>query len=68
MNALTLKRLYEFQLQEELQPPVAPDVDRRETRYMLRLSRRMAPGALCEDDHARIWVLVGSPPRSHQDA
>ena len=56
MDALTLKRLYEFQLQEDLQPPVAPHVDRRETRYMLRVSRGMAPGALCEDDHAGIWV------------
>lgn len=56
MDALTLKKLYESQLQEDLQPPVAPDVDRRETRYMLRLSRRMAPGTLCEDDHAGIWV------------
>ena len=56
MDALTLKKLYESQLQEDLQPPVAPDVDRRETRYMLRVSRGMAPGTLCEDDHAGVWV------------
>ena len=52
MDALTLKKLYESQLQEDLQPPVAPDVDPRETRYMLRVSRGMAPGTLCEDDQA----------------
>ena len=56
MDAVTLKELYESQLQEDLRPPVAPDVNRQETRYMLQHSRRMAPGTLREDDHAVIWV------------
>ena len=56
MDPLTLKKLYEFQLDGDLQPPVAPHVDRRETFYMLRVSRGLAPGALREDEHARIWA------------
>ena len=35
---------------------VAPHVDQRETFYMLRVSRGLAPGALREDEHARIWA------------
>ena len=56
MDPLTRKKLYEFQLDADLQPPVAPHVDRRETFYMLRVSRGLAPGALREDEHARIWA------------
>ena len=52
----TLKKLYEFQFDGDLQPPVAPHVDRRETFYMLRVSRGLAPSALREDEHARIWA------------
>ena len=44
MNATTLKALYEAQLEEDLQPPVDPDVDRRGTRGMLRVSRRLPAG------------------------
>ena len=56
MDALTLKKLYEFQLEGDLQSPVAPHVDQRETFYMLRVSRGMAPGVMREDEHAGIWI------------
>ena len=56
MDALTLKKLYEFQLEGDLQPPVAPHVDQRETFCMLRVSRGMAPGVMREDEHAGIWI------------
>ena len=56
MDALTLKKLYEFQLEGDLQPPVASHVAQRETFYMLRVSRGMHPGTLCEDEHAGIWI------------
>ena len=39
----------------DLQPPVAPHVDQRETFCMLRVSRGMAPGVMREDEHAGIW-------------
>ena len=56
MNATTLKALYEAQLEEDLQPPVDPDVDRRGTRGMLRVSRRLPAGDLVEANCGRIWV------------
>ena len=56
MDALTLKKLYESQLQEDLKCPATPDFNRREVFYMLRLSRRMNPGALYGHDHAGTWV------------
>ena len=56
MDALTLKKLYEFQLEGDLQPPVASHADQRETLYMLRVSRGMAPGVMREDEHAGIWI------------
>ena len=56
MDALTLKKFYEFQLEGDLQPPVAPHVDQRETFCMLRVSRGMAPGVMREDEHAGIWI------------
>ena len=56
MDALTLKKLYESQLQEDLKCPATPDFDRREVFYMLRLSRRMNPGVLYGHDHAGTWV------------
>ena len=56
MDALTLKKLYESQLQEDLKCPAIPDFNRREVFYMLRLSRRMNPGALYGHDHAGTWV------------
>ena len=56
MDALTLKKLYEAQLQEELKRPATPDFNRREMFHMLRLSRRMNPGALYGHDDARTWV------------
>ena len=56
MNPPALKKLYELQLEGDLQPPVAPGVDRQGTFYMLRVSRGLAPGALRENEHARTWV------------
>ena len=56
MDALTLKKLYEFQLEADLNPSVAPHVNQRETFYMLRVSRGMDPGTLREDEHADIWI------------
>ena len=56
MNALTLKELYESQLQEELKCPPTPDFNRREVFHMLRVSGQMTAGALWGHDHARTWV------------
>ena len=56
MDALTLKKHYESQLQEDLKCPATPDFNRREVFHMLRLSRRMNPGALYGHDHAGTWV------------
>ena len=56
MDALTLKELYESQLQEELKCPPTPDFNRREVFHMLRVSRQMTAGALWGHDHARTWV------------
>ena len=56
MHAASLKKLYESVLQQILRSPVARGGDRRQIRYMLRHSRQMAPGTLCEGDHARIWI------------
>ena len=56
MDAPSLKKLYESDLKQALRPPVAPGVDRRQIRYMLQRSRRTAPSALREDDHATIWI------------
>ena len=56
MNAPSLTKLYESDLKQALRPPVAPGIDRRQISHMLQRSRRTAPGALCEDDHATIWM------------
>ena len=56
MDAHQLKLLYERQLAEDLEPPVAESVDRRATRAMLRASRAMSAGELCEEDHAAVWL------------
>lgn len=56
MNATTLKTLYEAQLEKDLQPPVHPHVDRRATRCMLYISRRMPAGELKEANPGRIWI------------
>lgn len=56
MNATTLKTIYEAQLEQDLEPPVHEHVDRRATRCMLRISRRMAAGELKEENHWRIWI------------
>ena len=54
MNATTLKTLYEAQLEENLKPPVRAHVDRRATRCMLYISRRMPAGELKETHAGRI--------------
>lgn len=56
VNATTLKTIYEAQLEQDLEPPVHEHVDRRATRCMLRISRRMAAGELKEENHWRIWI------------
>ena len=56
MNATTLKKLYEVQLEEDLKPPVRAHVDRRATRCMLYISRRMPAGELKETNAGRIWI------------
>ena len=56
MNATTLKKLYEAQLEADLEPPVHSHVDRRATRCMLDFSRRMPAGELEEADPGRIWI------------
>lgn len=56
MNAPSLTKLYESDLKQALRPPVAPGIDRRQIGHMLQRSRRTAPGALCEDDHATSWM------------
>ena len=56
MDAHQLKLLYERQLAEDLKPPVAESVDRRATRAMLRASRAISAGELCEEDHAAVWL------------
>ena len=48
MDANELKRLYEQQFEEDLEPPIGEDVDRRTTLGMLRASRGMAAGVLRE--------------------
>ena len=56
MDANELKRLYEQQFEEDLEPPTGEDVDRRTTQGMLRASRRMAAGVLREQYHQEIWI------------
>ena len=56
MNATTLKRLYEAQLEADLEPPVRAHVDRRATRCMLYFSRRTPGGELQEAGPGRIWI------------
>ena len=56
MNATTLKKHYEVQLEEDLKPPVRAHVDRRATRCMLYISRRMPAGELKETNAGRIWI------------
>ena len=56
MDANELKRLYEQQFEEDLEPPIREDVDRRTTLGMLRASRGMAAGVLREQYHQGIWI------------
>ena len=56
MDALTLKELYELQLQEELKGPPRAEFNRREVSCMRRVSRGMTPGALDGHDPAATWV------------
>ena len=56
MDANELKRLYEQQFEEDLEPPIGEDVDRRTTLGMLRASRGMAAGVLREQYHQEIWI------------
>ena len=56
MSATTLQKLYEAQLEADLEPPVHAHVDRRATRCMLTFSRRMPAGELQEADAGRIWI------------
>ena len=56
MDANELKRLYERQFGEDLEPPVRDDVNPREALAMLRASRGIAAGVLRERCHQRIWI------------
>ena len=56
LSAEELKALYERQLTEDLEPPVAGHVDRLGTRRLLTASRRMPPGELREQDHPAVWI------------
>ena len=56
MDANELKRLYEQQFEDDPEPPIREDVDRRTTVDMLRASRGMAAGVLREQYHQGIWT------------
>ena len=56
VDAITLKQLYEAQLEDDLVPPMREDVDRRTTRCLLRASRGMTGGELRVEDHRGIWI------------
>ncbi|MCY4508588.1 MAG: metallophosphoesterase [Acidobacteria bacterium] len=56
MDARALSVLYERHLAEDLEPPVAADVDRLGTKAMLRACRRLAHGELREEDYPVVWL------------
>ena len=56
MDARQLKVVYERQLAGILESPGAESEDRRAIRAMLRASRAMSGGELCEEDHAGVWL------------
>ena len=56
MNARVLRVLTERELAEDLEPPVAEDVDCLGTKAMLLASRRLVPGELREEDYPTVWV------------
>lgn len=56
MDARQLKALYERQLAENLQRPVAESENRLAIEGMLSASRAISVGELCEEDHAEVWL------------